>query len=106
MVRDNRSLDDLTREIDAARAAGDDVREVAAVEAYNATLDQLVRRQWWFGALLTYALLDAYIDAHFRDFDVEFRHDPALPEGVTPAGGAPAERKTSGVTRLGLRWSF
>lgn len=106
MVKDNRELDDLNREIEAARLDGDDVREVAAVEAYNTTLNDLVRRQWWFGALLTYALLDAYIDAHFRDFDVEFRHDPALPEGVDPAGGAPAERKTSGVTRLALRWSF
>ena len=29
-------------------------------------LDQLTRREWWLGAAVAYALLDAYIDAHFR----------------------------------------
>ena len=46
--------------------------------------------------LIVYALLDAYVDAHFRGFDVEFDTDPAL-----PADAAAAPR-----LRAGLRWTF
>ena len=42
------------------------------------------------------ARLDAYVDAHFRDFDIEF--GPEAP----PQGGS---SKESGM-RIGLRWSF
>lgn len=101
IVRDSKALDELNRQIEAARADNDQAREAAAVEEYNQRLDQLVRRQWLFAALLTYALLDAYIDAHFRDFEIEFKHDPALPGGVPPKG-----RALSGETRLALVWSF
>jgi hypothetical protein len=106
MVDDNQSLDDLNAAIEAARAAGDPVAEEAAVAAYNGTLDNLTRRQWLFGALLAYSLLDAYIDAHFRDFDIEFKQDPALPGGVPPASGKRKGQAASGQYRLGLRWSF
>jgi len=33
------------------------------------------------------ALLDAYIDAHFRGFKLEFKSDPALPRGSSPGSG-------------------
>jgi uncharacterized protein DUF5683 len=103
---DNQALDDLNATIEAARNEGNQEAEAAAVEAYNARLDVLTRRQWLFGALLAYSLLDAYIDAHFRHFDIEFRHDPALPGGQPPA---PEKRKgmlSPGETRVALRWSF
>jgi uncharacterized protein DUF5683 len=106
MINDNSALDDLNATIEAARNQGNQEAEAAAVEAYNARLDELVRRQWLFGALLAYSLLDAYIDAHFRNFDIEFGRDPALPGGQPPA---PEKRKgmlTSGETRVALRWSF
>jgi hypothetical protein len=109
MVQDNRALDDINQDIAAARAAGDDVAEVAAVTAYNSRLDQLVRRQWLFAALLTYSLLDSYIDAHFKNFEVEFEHDPALPGGRPPEDGKSGGGGGSwlaGETRLALRWSF
>jgi hypothetical protein len=108
MVNDNQALDDLNRSIEEARAAGDEVAEVAAVGAYNSRLDELVRRQWLFAALLTYSLLDAYIDAHFRNFDIEFGRDPALPGGVPPPPGKGKEKgkAASGEYRLALRWSF
>jgi hypothetical protein len=46
--------------------------------------------------VIVYAMVDAYVDAHFRNFDVDFETDPALP------GGAPAEAGG----RLLLRWRF
>ena len=100
MRGDQRALDDLDREIAAARGENDQAREVVAVEAYNRRLDDLVGRQWLFAALLSYSLLDAYIDAHFRDFEIEFKHDPALPEG------APKGSVLAGETRIALRWWF
>jgi uncharacterized protein DUF5683 len=108
MVNDNQALDDLNRSIEEARAAGDQVAEVAAVDAYNSRLNDLVRRQWLFAAVLTYSLLDAYIDAHFRNFDIEFGRDPALPGGVPPPPGKGKEKgkAASGEYRLALRWSF
>jgi uncharacterized protein DUF5683 len=109
LAKDNRALDDINQDIQAARAAGDDVAEVAAVTAYNVRLDQLVRRQWLFAALLTYSLLDAYIDAHFRNFEVDFEHDPALPGGRPPEdtkSGGDSGLWLSGETRIALRWSF
>jgi len=33
--------------------------------------------------VVAYAMLDAYVDAYFVDFDVQFKHDPAL-QGSLP----------------------
>jgi hypothetical protein len=103
-------------ELEAAQASGDSVRIAAAqdallaanmarigaadiyntvVGAYNALLDASTNRRWLAGGVVVYALLDAYVDAHFRSFDVDFRVDPALP-GAGKAPGA----------RMQLRWSF
>jgi hypothetical protein len=95
MIDDERRLQDLNRQAEEARAANDSDRYNALVEAYNAQLDVTIGRRWWLGGLLTYALLDAYVDAHFKDFDVEFGRDPALPPGAAPTGG-----------RLGVRWRW
>lgn len=65
------------------------------VGVYNTLLDASTNRRWLAGGVVIYALLDAYVDAHFRTFDVDFRFDPAL-----PGGG-----KTPGA-RLQLRWRF
>lgn len=94
---DYKDLDALQTAVDQARLEGNSDNEVAAVNAYNAKLDQVVRREWLLGGVLVFALMDAYVDAHFRDFDIEFKHDPALPEGVPTS---------SKETRLGLRWHF
>jgi hypothetical protein len=106
VVDDNQALDDLNTVIEAARAAGDQAAEEAAVTAYNSRLDQLTRRQWLFGALLAYSLLDAYVDAHFRHFDIEFKHDPALPGGQPPVLPKKKSEGAPGEYRLALRWSF
>jgi hypothetical protein len=104
-------------ELQAALASGDAQRIAAAQAAYDAALaaraaanttfnslagsyntrvNAQVARLWLLGGVLVYAMVDAYVDAHFRNFKLEFEYDPALP------GGKPA----SGQTRLLLRWSF
>jgi hypothetical protein len=96
LVEDDRRIRQLKAEADLAQAAGDDEGFNAAVDAYNHRLEGFVSRQWWLGGLLVYALMDAYVDAHFRDFKVEFEYDPALKGGKPPTG----------QTRLSLRWDF
>lgn len=108
VLKDKRELDDLLAAVDAARAAQDEARYAEAANRYNARLDTYVGRQWMLGGVLAYALVDAYVDAHFRDFDIEFRHDPALPEQLpadpaAPQGGGAAR---GGRTSLALRWHF
>ena len=96
LVEDNRSIQQLRAKADLALANGDDDGFNAAVDAYNHRLVGFVSHQWWLGGLLVYALMDAYVDAHFRDFKVEFEYDRAL------KGGKPQP----GQTRLSLRWDF
>jgi hypothetical protein len=96
MANDVRVLDRLLVDVDVARAVNDREAEIAAVSAYNDRQATLVSREWLLGGVIVYALTDAYVDAHFRNFKVEFERDPALPEGVPmPRGG-----------RLSFRWSF
>jgi hypothetical protein len=85
IVQDGRDLETLNANVEAARLAGDLDAERVAVDQYNALLNTYVGRQWLLGALVVYALMDAYVDAHFVGFKVEFEHDPALPPGVTGA---------------------
>ena len=89
--------------IEAARTAHDVAREEALVNEYNARLDQRLGRQWLLGAVLAYALIDAYVDANFRGFDIEFLNDPALPAG--PPSATPGSVDGLGV-RLLLRRHF
>ena len=82
LVRDSRDLQVLERAVLDAEASGNVVDENLAVERYNARLDKYVGRQWLLGGLLVYALVDAYVDAHFVHFKFEFDHDPARPTEV------------------------
>ncbi len=82
---DQRQLDRLAH---AADSETDAERHNDLVDAYNQRLNDSVRNQWLLGGVLVYALLDAYIDAHFRNFDVEFESDPALPA----ESGSPGQR--------------
>ena len=66
-----------------------------AVTAYNQRFDASVSRRWLLGAAIAYAVVDAYVDAHFVEFGVQFDRDPALPGGRRPAG-----------LRLGIRRSW
>jgi hypothetical protein len=96
LVDDDRRARQLLAEADLAKAGGDNEGFNAAVDAYNSRLERFVSRQWLLGGVLAYALMDAYVDAHFRDFKVEFEYDRARKGGRPPAG----------QTRLSLRWDF
>ena len=116
IVQDQRALNrlfDQLGQIDAARRAlsPDSLREQARLADlrngiatdYNARLDLRLGRQWLLGAALAYALVDAYVDANFRGFDVEFQTDPALPAGAPPV---PTDRGDRSGVRLFLRRHF
>jgi hypothetical protein len=96
ILADVRAVRRLDARVVAARSGGDPEAENLAVEDYNQRLSRLVSREWLFGGLIVYALVDAYVDAHFRDFKLEFERDPALP------GGTPA----SSEMRLSVRWTY
>jgi hypothetical protein len=108
VFQDKRELDRLYQEVRAAQAAQDEPRYAAAANQYNARLDAYVGRQWLIGGVLAYALVDAYVDAHFRNFDLEFRHDPALPDDLPADPDAPKKGAAAqgGGTRVALRWHF
>ncbi len=103
-------------ELTAAQASGDSARIAAAeaallaanlartgasdtynsaVIAYNALLETSINRRWLLGGVVVYALIDAYVDAHFKSFDINFQFDPALPGGTGVPGA-----------RLQIRWAF
>jgi hypothetical protein len=96
VVKDQRELNQLADDVTAARTSGDIDLEEAAVTAYNDRLNASFGRQYLLGAVVVYALVDAYVDAHFRHFKVEFDTDPALPEGLPDDVGV----------RVGWEWNF
>lgn len=105
ILRDRDALDGLKREVDAAQGRNDEAAYIDAANRYNSKLDGYVGGQWLLGGLLTYALVDAYVDAHFRNFEIEFRTDPALPREAAPEDARGASGGLS-RSRLSLRWHF
>jgi hypothetical protein len=103
LIDDRKELDRLEQEVTNARNAGNEELEFALVDTYNSRLDGYVSRQWLLGALVVFALLDAYIGAHFRGFNVEFEGDPALPPGESGSGGS---KNMVGGLRISLRRAF
>ena len=81
LVEDRQELDDLLEQIEVADDSSDTDLEDALITTYNERLDQFTARQWLFGAVVVYAMLDAYVDAHFKNVDIDFDADPALPAG-------------------------
>lgn len=108
VVQDQADLRDWRARVDEATQAEDAEGYAKAASEYNATLDRLVGHQWLLGGVIAYALVDAYVDAHFRDFDIEFRTDPALPDGIPPSDARPARSASSRLPgmRAALRWHF
>jgi hypothetical protein len=107
IYNDTQALHDIQDELDIVRSdttlTNSGERETELVNEYNARLDQRIANSWLLGAIVVYAMVDAYVDAHFRNFEFEFKHDPALPNGPpsdTPKGGG------GGSLRMGVRWRF
>lgn len=92
ILKDERDLDRLFAAAERVRDT-DNQRYNELILEYNDRVDQSTRRRWILGGIVVYALLDAYIDAHFANFGVEFENDPALP------GGKPG-------ARVRMRWAF
>lgn len=108
VVSDLRALSRFEDDLARLQAAGDAVGYAQTANEYNARLDASVGRQWLLAGAITLALVDAYVDAHFRGFDVEFQNDPALPDGVPPDLEPVTGRRSGGrsTARLALRWKF
>jgi hypothetical protein len=82
LVSDHNKLDDLNAQIEAGSPNDEDL-----INQYNSILNNYSSKQWWLGLTVVYSMLDAYIDAHFRNFRVEFGEDIARPKdgSSTPA---------------------
>ncbi|MCE9628212.1 MAG: hypothetical protein K8R56_09895 [Candidatus Eisenbacteria bacterium] len=100
IVRDSRDLDALVARIQPLPAGAE--RDRLLIE-YNDRFNQRLGRQWILGAVVAYAIIDAYVDANFRGFDVEFQNDPALPGGP---GSLPQGSGNGTGVRLLLRRHF
>ena len=87
VVADESSLASLDAGIAAARKRGDTNGETGLIAQFNARSDRSIAHQWWLGSLLAYSMLDAYIDAHFRNFRIDVDDDPALPPEQRRAAG-------------------
>jgi hypothetical protein len=105
IIEDERHLNQLSETADEAQANGDEAAFDAAINAYNDRLSQSISRRWLLGATIAYAMVDAYVDAHFRNFKVEFGPDPALPPDMAPTSGK-GKKKSGAGGRMSLRWSF
>ncbi len=104
-LADLRAVRRFERDVNAARADSDRVAENTAIDRYNDRLQQLNNHEWLLGAVTTYALVDAYVDAHFRGFKREFQRDPALADTARTGAGI---RLRVGARRaqLALEWPF
>ena len=91
ILDDQRALDDLQNDVDAVRDSGGNPFDEE--EAYNARLDQQIRRKWWLGGVVAYSMMDAYVDAHFRTFRMRL--------GPDFRSGAPRA-----ALRAGWEWTF
>lgn len=93
--KESNRLYDRSQEVLASSGEGS-LAYATAVAEYNARLDRLTQREWLLGVMVVYAMVDAYVDANFRGFDIEFKQDPALPEGFP----------RSTTARISYRWAF
>ncbi len=93
--KESNRLFDRYEEVLATTGESSAATAVARAE-YNARIDRLTQREWLLGVMVVYAMVDAYVDANFRGFDIEFKQDPALPEGFP----------RSTTARISYRWAF
>ena len=105
IIQDEQHLNQLAQTADEAQANNDEAAFNAAINAYNDRLSETTSRRWLLGATIAYAMVDAYVDAHFRNFKVEFGPDPALPPDMAPTSGK-GKKKSGAGGRMSLRWSF
>jgi hypothetical protein len=103
---DQHAMTRLLNDVHRAQADSDNAAYNQAVSEYNSHLDGFVSGQWLLAGVLAYAMIDAYVDAHFRTFDIDFRNDPALPRDAAPEGSPSGGARRGSSARLSLRWHF
>jgi len=103
---DQSAMNRLLGDIHRAQADSDNAAYNAAATSYNNHLDGFIGGQWMVAGVIAYALVDAYVDAHFRTFDIDFRTDPALPRDAEPDPGPTGGAHHAASERLSLRWHF
>jgi hypothetical protein len=90
---------DQALELEAqALAAGDAETAALARADYDDAYNRRATAAWILAAAVAASMLDAYIDAHFEQFDADFGPDPTLRDDATGAGGPAAY--------VGLRFAF
>jgi hypothetical protein len=47
---------------------------------YTAAFDRRQREAWWLGGVVFLSMVDAYVDAHLKGFDVELGPEPSKEE--------------------------
>ncbi len=88
---------DQALELEAqALAIGDAETAALARNDYNEAYDRRATAAWILAAAIGASMLDAYIDAHFEQFDADFGPDPKLKDDATGATTA----------YVGVRWAF
>jgi hypothetical protein len=84
------------RKVDAALRMGDADGALAAQAEADQAFTRRANAGWILGIAAALSMMDAYIDAHFIQFDADFGPDPELPDDSTGPGsmrvGAPSLR--------------
>ena len=75
-----------------AQEAFDQSGSATDMDAVNDAVDRRNSRLWWMGGVAIFAMLDAYVDAHFWGFEEQW----SARIGPTATGGG----------ELGVRWRF
>lgn len=81
IYQDRQDIEELERLAAEAGSRGETELQAVLLEQHNALVDETISRQWILGGVIALALVDAYVDAHFKNFRIEFDTDPALPKG-------------------------
>ena len=86
-----------------ALAAGDADGAALAQADYDVAFQRRANAGWLFTVAAVMSMMDAYVDAHFLQFDADFGPDPALPDD---GKGASSLRTAEPTLRLAVRVSI
>jgi hypothetical protein len=75
-----KDVKDANQRTSDALAAGDANAAALAQADYDAAFQRRANAGWLFGVAAVLSMMDAYVDAHFLQFDADFGPDPALPD--------------------------
>jgi hypothetical protein len=85
-----------------ALARGDQAGATLAQADYERAFQRRASAGWLFGVAAVLSMMDAYVDAHFLQFDADFGPDPALPPD--DGTGSSSLRTTDTPVRVAVRF--